>query len=160
MLLEDAIQSLQNNDTSKALIRLNLADQQLGASPNPSKQITANATTFLKYENSTYGIKMQYPSDWRVEGATNSSPVAKFLPQDNNANKVMVLMSIQNLSTSLKPDEYLRSVMQRDVTNSKDFPDINFTFYTTSNVSLAGHPGFLLNGTFKDPDLRCIRRVR
>ncbi len=24
-----------------------------------------NATNFLQYENSTYGIKMQYPSDWQ-----------------------------------------------------------------------------------------------
>jgi hypothetical protein len=32
---------------------------------------TENTTNFLKYENSTYGIKMQYPSDWRVEGASN-----------------------------------------------------------------------------------------
>ncbi|MFY9799161.1 MAG: hypothetical protein WAJ93_26035 [Candidatus Nitrosopolaris sp.] len=28
-----------------------------------------NATKFLEYDNSTYGIKMQYPSDWRVEVA-------------------------------------------------------------------------------------------
>ena len=32
VLLEDAIQSLQNNDTSKALIRLNLADLQISSS--------------------------------------------------------------------------------------------------------------------------------
>ena len=37
-----------------------------------------NATNFLGYENSTYGIKMQYPPDWRVEGASNSSIVASF----------------------------------------------------------------------------------
>ena len=46
---------------------------------------TENATNFLQYENSTYGIKMQYPSDWRVEGASNSSIVESFYPQINNA---------------------------------------------------------------------------
>jgi hypothetical protein len=46
-----------------ALIRLNLADQQLGVSvttkvPDPSEQIpTVNPSKFLKYENSIYGIK-------------------------------------------------------------------------------------------------------
>jgi hypothetical protein len=30
-----------------------------------------NATNFLEYDNSTYGIKKQYP-DWSVEGASNS----------------------------------------------------------------------------------------
>jgi DUF4097 and DUF4098 domain-containing protein YvlB len=34
---------------------------------------TENTTNFLKYENSTYGIKIQYPSDWRVEGDSNPS---------------------------------------------------------------------------------------
>jgi hypothetical protein len=40
-----------------------------------------NATNFLEYENSTYGIKMHYPSDWQsVGGASNSSIVASFNP--------------------------------------------------------------------------------
>ena len=56
--------------------------------PTPAKNIftPGNATKFLKYENSTYGIKMQYPSDWRVEGASNSSIVASFYPQRNYAS--------------------------------------------------------------------------
>ena len=33
-----------------------------------NRTTTENATNFLQYENSTYGIKLQYPSDWRVEG--------------------------------------------------------------------------------------------
>ena len=32
-----------------------------------------NTTRFQKYENSTYGIKIQYPLDWRVHDASNSS---------------------------------------------------------------------------------------
>ena len=37
-----------------------------------------------------------------------------------------------------------------DAADYKDFADIKFTIHTTSNVILAGHPGFLLNGTFRD----------
>jgi hypothetical protein len=62
-----------------------------------------NATNLLEYENSTYGIKMQYPPDWRVEGASNSSIVASFYPQRNNAGYVMVDM--QNLTTNYTPDQ-------------------------------------------------------
>jgi hypothetical protein len=48
---------------------------------------TENATTFVQYENSSYGIKMQYPSDWQsVGGASNSSIVASFNPQRNYAS--------------------------------------------------------------------------
>ena len=92
---------------------------------------------------------MQYPSDWRVEGASNSSIVALFYSQGDNASKVTV--QIENLGNSFTPDQYLNGVMRGDVANYKDFPDIKFTDSTTSNIVLAGHPGFFLNGTFRDP---------
>jgi hypothetical protein len=140
--------------------RLNLADQQLGASnttniPSLSKRTTTvnetAANKLLKYENSTYGIKMQYPSDWRVEGFGNSSVGAVFFPKGNNASNVSVDVSINNLTTSFTPDEYLNSLMRGDAAASKDFPGIQFSIHTTSNVVLASHPGFLLVGTFRDP---------
>ncbi|MFZ0511531.1 MAG: hypothetical protein WAM14_07990 [Candidatus Nitrosopolaris sp.] len=63
VFVDDAIQSLQQyHDMNKALARLNLADQQLGAQSQPAQSTqttTGNATKFLKYENSTYGIKLQ-----------------------------------------------------------------------------------------------------
>ena len=37
---------------------------------------TGNATSFLEYENSTYGIKMKYPSTWIKEESHN--------PRSNN----------------------------------------------------------------------------
>jgi hypothetical protein len=50
-----------------------------------------NATNLLQYENSTYGIKMQYPSDWQsIGGASNSSIVTSFNPQRNYANYITV----------------------------------------------------------------------
>ena len=148
-LIEDAMQEIQNNDTSKALERMNLADQQLSAAGNTtsiqevkvfiddaiqllqqnhdvntavarlklakqqSVQTTSgNATKFIQYENSTYGIKMQYPSHWRVEGASNSSIVASFYPQTKNAGYVTV--QIKNLTTNYTPDQYLNSLMLGD----------------------------------------------
>lgn len=78
-----------------------------------SVQITSgNATKFLEYENSTYGIKMHYPSHWLVEGANNSSIVASFYPQRNNAGYVTV--QIENLTIRFTPDQYLNSLMRGD----------------------------------------------
>ena len=129
----------------KAITRLNLADQQLST----LIQLTSgNATKFLKYENSIYGIQMQYPSDWRIEGASNSPVIAMFFPQGNNAGNAIVTIAITNLNTSLTPDQYLNRLMQEDVKR----PNMKFTNHTTSNVVLAGHPAYLLGGTFKrDP---------
>ena len=107
-----------------------------------------NATNFLEYENSTYGIKMQYPSDWQsVGGDSNSSILASFNPQRNYASYVTI--QIGNLTTSYKPDQYLKNLGSR--ADYKDFPDIRFSQNTTNNIVLAGHPGYLLNGTFRDP---------
>jgi hypothetical protein len=118
------------------------------------KQITSvnetTSTKFLKYENSTYGVKMQYPSDWQsVGGYFNSSIVTSFYPKRDNASYVTV--QITNLTTSYTPDQYLNSLIRGDAADYKDFPDIKFSINTTSNVVLAGHPGFFLAGTFRDP---------
>jgi hypothetical protein len=115
---------------------------RLNQGHNPSTNYTSPSVKFLKYENSTYGIKMQYPSDWRVEGASNPSIVASFYPQRNYASYVIV--QIENLSSNFTPDQYRNVVIQWDVANHKDFPHIEFTNNTISNVELAGHPGFVL----------------
>jgi hypothetical protein len=86
-----------------------------------------NATEFLKYENSTYGIKMQYPSDWRVGGTGNSSIVASFYPQRDTASSVIV--HIENLTTSYTPNQYLNSLMLGDAADYKAFADIRFPKY-------------------------------
>jgi tetratricopeptide (TPR) repeat protein len=110
---------------------------------------TGNATNSLEYENSTYGIKMQYPSDWQsVGGASNSSSiVASFNPQRNYTSYVTI--QIENLSTGYTPDQYLNSLMLGDAADYKDFPDIRFNQNTTNNIVLAGHPGYLLNDALR-----------
>jgi len=92
VFVDDAIQSLlQNHDVNIALARLKLADQQLAAQ---SIQTTSGiATKFLEYENPTFGIKtLQYPSDRRVEGASNSSIVAALYPQRDA--EMLLLISV------------------------------------------------------------------
>lgn len=49
------------------------------------------------------------------------------------------------------PDQYLNSLMLGDTADYKAFPDIRFNQNTTNKIVLAGHPGYLLNGTFRDP---------
>ena len=40
----------------------------------------------------------------------------------------------------------------------KDFPDIMFSQNATNNIVLAGHPGHLFNGTFRDPTSDALQR--
>jgi hypothetical protein len=141
LYVDDAIQSLQQTqDTKTSIALLKLADQRLG-SLIPT---VGNATELLNYVNSTYGIKMQYGSDWGVEGTSSSPVIATFFPQRNNPGNVIVDVAINNLNTNLTADQYLNKLMQ-EIAN----PNIKFTIHTTNNVTLANHPGFLLSGTFK-----------
>ncbi|MGC2573353.1 MAG: tetratricopeptide repeat protein [Candidatus Nitrosopolaris sp.] len=117
---------------------------------------SGNTTNFLEYENSTYGIKIQYPSDWHVEGASNSSIVASFNPRRNYTSYVTI--QIENLSTGYTPDQYLNSLILGDAADYKAFPDIRFNQNTTNDIVLAGHPGYLLNGTFRDPTSDALQR--
>jgi tetratricopeptide (TPR) repeat protein len=104
-------------------------DKTLAIDPNNTFALTnkdailhmsENATNFLQYENSTYGIKMQYPSDWHsVEGASNSSIVASFNPQGNYTSYVAV--QIENLSMGYTPDQYLNSLMLGDAATTRIF---------------------------------------
>jgi hypothetical protein len=48
--------------------------------------------------------------------------------------------------------------MLGDSADYKDFPDIRFNQNTTNNIILAGHPAYLLNGTFRDPTSDAMQR--
>jgi len=48
--------------------------------------------------------------------------------------------------------------MLGDAADYTDFPDIRFSQNTINNIVLAGHPGYLLNGTFRDPTSDAIQR--
>jgi hypothetical protein len=57
---------------------------------------------FLQYGNSTYGIKIQYSSDWNVEGGGNPAIIASFYPQTNyaaNSRFYHILFSRRNVSS-------------------------------------------------------------
>ena len=91
-----------------------------------------NATYFLEYENSTYGIKMRYPSDWSVEGGSNPAVIASFYPPRNYASYVMI--QIENSSTGYTPAQYLNSLMLGDAADYKDYPDIRLNQNTSSSL--------------------------
>ncbi|MGC2574341.1 MAG: tetratricopeptide repeat protein, partial [Candidatus Nitrosopolaris sp.] len=105
--------TIDPNDTF-ALTNKDVILHMLGNNTTPG-----NVTNFLEYDNSTYGIKTQYPSDWQsVEGASNSSIIASFNPQRNYASYVTV--QVENLTTYYTPDQYLNSLIRGDDADYKE----------------------------------------
>ena len=73
LLLNDAIQALNNNDTTRASAYMGLASQQLRSYPSKvdTQSTTSNPNTiasknYLLYENPTFGIKIKYPDNWSL----------------------------------------------------------------------------------------------
>src|SRR4051794_22109962 len=56
---------------------------------------TLSSSEFLTYQNSTYGIKIQYPSDWIYKGSNNSitqtqkaQPIVLFAPRKSSLHDI------------------------------------------------------------------------
>jgi hypothetical protein len=72
-LMQTGTNSITNN---KVLVYLNLVDSQLGYMLTKSNNnATIPGDLFLTYWNQKYGIKMQYPYYWSIDG--NSYPAGK-----------------------------------------------------------------------------------
>jgi len=83
VFIDDTIQALKDHDTSNALLRLNLANQELGIGNNfkimPLNTNIKNSTiavqwqiqrippsNFLTYADPTFDYSIDYPHDWRI----------------------------------------------------------------------------------------------
>ncbi len=77
LLLNDAIQAVNNKDNSKASVYMELVSEQLGAQPtnNGTYPTATNANTidsknYLSYQNPLFEIKIKYPDNWSVRTYT------------------------------------------------------------------------------------------
>ena len=92
LLINDAIEAVRGNDSSRAVVYLNLVQQQLGIqSQSPTSEVTPtekqpsslirsnsnSSSSFLTYSNPVLGVTMQYPNDWKVRQF-------EFNPEANN----------------------------------------------------------------------------
>ncbi len=72
LLLNDAIQAVNNKDTSRASAYMGLASQQLEAgatyygTPSTANANTVASKNFLSYENPVFEIKIKYPDNWSL----------------------------------------------------------------------------------------------
>jgi hypothetical protein len=74
---------------------------------NVTATTTATATTsnnFLQYENSTYGIKIQYPDNWQTKPANGIlGEIVFFLPQGVNQTRDQVELDISVIPSRNMP---------------------------------------------------------
>jgi hypothetical protein len=129
-------------------------------SPIAYQQLALAATTtknpnFLTYQNSTYGIKIQYPSIWGVQTGVNTldengnlvqpidiADIAPPIESDPNAVAYFQIGVEQQLThaDTKNIDLYLRSIINGYRSNSTDF---HLTSATT-HATLAGRQAYSL----------------
>jgi hypothetical protein len=123
----------------------------------PAAGNLTNKTGFLTYANSTYGIRMLYPSVWTANRTTVPSgaggiQVASFYPSNQRVftyPSPSFSIGIDNLSDrTVSLDNYFKSTLKD--TNSTGFPGLKSIETTTNNVTLAGHPAYRMVWTFMD----------
>jgi hypothetical protein len=172
LLVKDIIQSLENGDTTRAAVFLNLADQQLGRTllntlllPDATNITAAIATahiptgTFLTYTNSKYGIKIQYQYNWIVEGndyptGAGGIQIASFYLPDVNNGLPFFRIGVDNVTKEFQHlpavsiNEYLNRSL--DHKNSTGFPGFKLIKYNTNN-SLAGNRAYTVVWTYTHP---------
>jgi hypothetical protein len=110
---------------------------------------TNNDNNTLKlYENATYGIHIQYPSNWKIiinEGFATNHIVSFLAPvrADSEADRPSLIISYihaNNLPFYRNLNEYLAEITER-----YDFKFIDFNLIESStNSSLAGEPAYKL----------------
>ena len=118
---------------------------------------TTSTVSFLTYENATYGIKMQYPSNW-LEGAGNSSTnnryevvAAFFSPLESSSDRYQECVQIV-IDNSIGLDVNLAEYMIEKIELTREsYLDFDLLGSNTINVALAGNPAYILLYKYSDP---------
>jgi hypothetical protein len=166
LLVKDAIQSLQNsNDTTKALVFLDLSERQLGedllniANANLSTTAAIPRDTFLIYSNPSYGIRMQYQYNWVLEGTsypsgTGGVQITSFYLPDTSIGLPYFRIGTDNLSkefpqlSRISVNDYLNRSLEHK--SSTGFPGFKLLESDRQN-SLAGNRAYTIIWTYTNP---------
>jgi hypothetical protein len=100
-------------DSATRLLTLTIPSSYIDILSNNSNNSTATINpTYSTYENPTYGVKIQYPSNWQKmdfdrHNSNNSLPIAGFIPPSENdsgllENLMIVVKKLHSQNTSLK----------------------------------------------------------
>ena len=117
---------------------------------------TENTVATSTYENTTYGIQVQYPSDWTIQQSNASGTlinIATFIsptgPNSNPTADVAINMdNLHNSTTNL--NNYARFIAFNDYENRTSYHAFKLLELST-NSTLAGKPAYTIIGTYDLP---------
>jgi hypothetical protein len=122
------------------------------AQTNTTASNTHNTTTgLLTYENSTLGIKMQYPSNWTKQMTGRGVSFTVLLSHKNTTNSENFLTKLNASALRGFPTNLpLKAMADRVVDSYRHFLN-KFQVQSYSNTTLAGNNGIKIAYSYTDP---------
>ena len=154
LLIFPSNSNTNNNDTTTTLLQsksvfAQVQEEQQGAGTtnattitNDTTMTTENATDyFLPYRNPTYGIFMQYPSNWTAStsGLPDYTDVIAFYSPPQNVSDLFparLKISVIQYSQDISLPDY------KNLTLSILNQSRQFTLINSSDMTVAGYPGY------------------
>ncbi len=114
---------------------------------------TSGTSNWLRHENSTYGFKVSYPSDWKIEQLKNNpTAVVRFVSDSkqvgipgNPMREVSVTIRVEDVSKYLDPnnlkvksltlDDYISN---KKIELSQSASGMSFTYLMDNRTQIAG----------------------
>jgi eukaryotic-like serine/threonine-protein kinase len=131
----------QANSTTPA--RTNSSASTLNTTPT-----NAAENNFLTYENSTLGIKMQYPSSWTKQTAGHGATFVLLSNGEKNSEQFMAKLNATSI-TGFPPNVPLKALADRVVDGYKHFLR-NFKIESYANTTVVGNNGIKILYTYTD----------
>jgi plastocyanin len=151
--------------------KVNLSISASNKTETISNVTTSSSNSFLTYENNTYGMKMNYPSDWQLENATSLrsmsagsiTTITGFTPQHTDGG--ILVVEVQDLiDTSIT----LQQILDERINAYKNKDGFRIVEASTS-ATLANQSAYLLvytytsndnnNDTFKEKEVREVGTI-
>ena len=158
----------QGNFTNRAKIS---NSQNISPSSDSTTATNTTPANFLTYENSTWGIKIQYPSNWvkQTSGQGVTFALLSNGTNGNNENNMQQFLAKLNLTSiaGVPTNAPLKALADRIVDSYRHFLH-NFQIQSYSNTTLADNNGIKIvysyadskNANFNATDIATIKNNR
>ncbi|MFL6403302.1 MAG: PsbP-related protein [Nitrososphaeraceae archaeon] len=118
------------------------------ASPSNRTGTDAAESNFLVYENSTFGMKLQYPSNWAKQTAGQAATFVLLGSGQNNPEQFFAKLNVTGIM-GFPPNVPLKAMADRVVDGYRHFLS-NFQIESYTNTTLGGNNDIKIVYTYSD----------
>ena len=139
----------------------NSTSKLVSTSNDITNDLSINNETFhdklIMYENTTQGIRINYPSQWSLQEGRLADPTlliaAKFYPSGDNNSPFTI--AIRDLGGNVSIDNYANDTVTRYIEGLDEFGLSHFR----TNTTLSGYNAYVIEGSYID-ELSVKNRLR